>query len=873
MLLGELTTSLTGTLKILKIFIYAYGGNFMQIIKRNGEKKEYEPEKIAMAIQSAFESVENSPHNNLNIIIPPLVKEIEADIKELSKNGNLVQVETIQDLVEKTLIEHNYYAEVKNFILYRVSRTKRRDARQTITRFFPSVNIQPVLTGIQNEFTSEEYHLNLLAHKFLSFRKENMSEADSLSMLIKASVELTAQDAPRWEFIASRLLYFQFGLKLKTELEKRRINSFYEKIKYLENEGLYGTYICENYSRAEIEEASSFLAEERNNLFTYSGLDLVLRRYVIHTHNNITLETPQEMFLGIALHLAMKEKENRMEWVKRFYDMLSTLKVTMATPTLSNARKPYHQLSSCFIDTVPDSLDGIYRSIDNFAKVSKFGGGMGLYFGKVRAVGSPIRGFMGAAGGIIRWIKLANDTAVAVDQLGVRQGSVAVYLDVWHKDIPEFLQLRTNNGDDRMKAHDIFPAVCYPDLFWKTVRDNINAPWYLMCPHEILKIKGYALEDYFGEEWEQRYKDCISDGRISKREIPIKELIRLILKSAVETGTPFAFNRDHANKMNPNPHKGIIYCSNLCTEISQNMSEIKSINTEIKTEEGETVVVTTTKPGDFVVCNLASLVLGNINVKDKFEIEQTVLAAVRALDNVIDLNFYPVPYAQITNAAYRSIGLGVSGYHHMLAKNGIAWESDEHLNLSGEVFEEINYAAIKASAQIAKEKGSYKYFEGSDWQTGAYFEKRNYNEERWQNLKEKIKESGIRNAYLLAVAPTSSTSIIAGTTAGVDPIMNKYFLEEKKGSLMPRVAPSLNFETYWLYKNAHSIDQSWSIKAAGVRQRHIDQAQSVNLYITNDFTFSKVLNLYIQAWENGVKSIYYVRSKSLEVEECTSCSS
>ncbi|WP_024465278.1 ribonucleoside-diphosphate reductase subunit alpha [Treponema pedis] len=845
----------------------------MQIIKRNGEKKEYEPEKIAMAIQSAFESVENSPHNNLNIIIPPLVKEIEADIKELSKNGNLVQVETIQDLVEKTLIEHNYYAEVKNFILYRVSRTKRRDARQTITRFFPSVNIQPVLTGIQNEFTSEEYNLNLLAHKFLSFRKENMSEADSLSMLIKASVELTAQDAPRWEFIASRLLYFQFGLKLKTELEKRRINSFYEKIKYLENEGLYGTYICENYSRAEIEEASSFLAEERNNLFTYSGLDLVLRRYVIHTHNNITLETPQEMFLGIALHLAMKEKENRMEWVKRFYDMLSTLKVTMATPTLSNARKPYHQLSSCFIDTVPDSLDGIYRSIDNFAKVSKFGGGMGLYFGKVRAVGSPIRGFMGAAGGIIRWIKLANDTAVAVDQLGVRQGSVAVYLDVWHKDIPEFLQLRTNNGDDRMKAHDIFPAVCYPDLFWKTVRDNINAPWYLMCPHEILKIKGYALEDYFGEEWEQRYKDCISDGRISKREIPIKELIRLILKSAVETGTPFAFNRDHANKMNPNPHKGIIYCSNLCTEISQNMSEIKSVNTEIKTEEGETVVVTTTKPGDFVVCNLASLVLGNINVKDKFEIEQTVLAAVRALDNVIDLNFYPVPYAQITNAAYRSIGLGVSGYHHMLAKNGIAWESDEHLNLSGEVFEEINYAAIKASAQIAKEKGSYKYFEGSDWQTGAYFEKRNYNEERWQNLKEKIKESGIRNAYLLAVAPTSSTSIIAGTTAGVDPIMNKYFLEEKKGSLMPRVAPSLNFETYWLYKNAHSIDQSWSIKAAGVRQRHIDQAQSVNLYITNDFTFSKVLNLYIQAWENGVKSIYYVRSKSLEVEECTSCSS
>ena len=845
----------------------------MQIIKRNGEKKDYEAEKIAMAIRAAFKSVANSQYTDLHSVIPPLVKEIEEDIKELNSNGSFVHVETIQDLVEKTLIEHNYYSEVKNFILYRVERTKRRDSRQTISRFFSSINIQNVLTEIQNDFTTEEYNLKLLSHKFFSFHKDNMNEAESLTMLIKAAVELTAQDAPDWEFIAARLLMLQFNLKLKLESEKRNLNSLYEKIKYLENEGLYGSYICENYSRSEIEKASLFLDDERNKLFTYSGLDLLLKRYVIRTHGNIVLESPQEMFLGISLHLAMNEKQNRLEWVKRFYDMLSTLKVTMATPTLSNARKPYHQLSSCFIDTVPDSLDGIYRSIDNFAKVSKFGGGMGLYFGKVRAVGSPIRGFAGAAGGIIRWIKLANDTAVAVDQLGVRQGSVAVYLDVWHKDIPEFLQLRTNNGDDRMKAHDVFPAVCYPDLFWKTVRDDINSSWYLMCPHEILKTKGYALEDYYGEEWEKKYKDCIADSRITKREIPIKELVRLILKSAVETGTPFAFNRDHANKTNPNPHKGVIYCSNLCTEISQNMSGIETISSEIITTNGDTIVVTTAKPGDFVVCNLASLVLGNIDVNNSNEINEIVSSAVRALDNVIDLNFYPVPYAKITNANYRSIGLGTSGYHHMLVKNGIAWESEEHLQLADKVFEEINYAAIKASAQIAKEKGSYPYFEGSDWQTGKYFEKRSYTDTRWIELSEQIKTTGIRNAYLLAIAPTSSTSIIAGTTAGVDPIMNKYFLEEKKGSLMPRVAPSLSSETYWLYKNAHNIDQLWSIKAAGIRQKHIDQAQSVNLYITNEFTFSKVLNLYVQAWENGLKSIYYVRSRSLEIEECESCSS
>ena len=332
-----------------------------------------------------------------------------------------------------------------------------------------------------------------------------------------------------------------------------------------------------------------FLCPERDELFTYSGLDLLLKRYVIQSRSRVPLETPQEMFLGIALHLAMNEGSDRMGWVKRFYDMLSRMEVTMATPTMSNARKPYHQLSSCFVDTVPDSLDGIYRSLDNFAKVSKFGGGMGMYFGKVRAAGSTIRGFQGAAGGVIRWIRLVNDTAVAVDQLGMRQGgAVAVYLDAWHRDLPEFLQLRTNNGDDRMKAHDVFPAVCYPDLFWRLAEENIDAPWHLMCPHEILTVKGYALEDYWGTEWEKRYLDCVNDPRIEKRSVTVKDIVRLVLRSAVETGTPFAFNRDSVNRMNPNGHTGMIYCSNLCTEIAQNMAPIEHISTEVHTENGDT---------------------------------------------------------------------------------------------------------------------------------------------------------------------------------------------------------------------------------------------------------------------------------------------
>ena len=723
------------------------------------------------------------------------------------------------------------------------------------------------------KFPEAEYNVCKLEQGYERLKRENMTEEDILQALTKAAVELTQETEPKWEYIGARFLYMKFEKRLKTELAKRGIESFYEKIQYLTKEGLYGSYILENYSEEEILEAESYMKPERNNLFNYSGLDLLLNRYVIQTHDHIKLETPQEMYMGIALHLAMKEMKDKMKWVKKFYDMLSKQEVTMATPTLSNARKPYHQLSSCFIDVVPDSLEGIYRSIDNFAKVSKFGGGMGMYFGKVRATGSTIRGFEGAAGGVIRWIRLVNDTAVAVDQLGVRQGAAAVYLDVWHRDLPEFLQLRTNNGDDRMKAHDIFPAVCYPDLFWKMAKEDLEQKWYLMCPHEIFMVKGWRLEDCYGEEWEEKYRQCIEDERIKKRSITIKEIVRMVLKSAAETGTPFTFNRDTVNRANPNGHKGMIYCSNLCTEIAQNMQETESISTEIKTKDGETVVVTTTKPGDFVVCNLASLSLGHLSVEDKKYMKDIVGTAVRALDNVIDLNFYPVPYAQITNQKYRGIGLGVSGYHHLLAKKNILWESEEHLKFADELFEMINYFTVLASADLAEEKGTYQFFEGSDWHTGAYFEKRNYVSKEWKELEYKVRNTGMRNGYLLAAAPTSSTSILAGTTAGLDPVMKKFFMEEKKGSMLPRVAPDLSLDTYYYYRNAHNIDQSFSVKACGVRQRHIDQAQSLNLYITNNYTLRQLFHLYVEAWEAGVKTIYYVRSKSLEVEECESCAS
>ena len=506
--------------------------------------------------------------------------------------------------------------------------------------------------GLEGE--NEIYTSKKLIESCENIIRPSMSNDEIRKSVIQISLELTTDSEPKWQYVASKLyidkLYDDIRKNRELEEDSNVYNDFYSFINNMTEKKLYGEYILNSYSKDDIYELEKFIKPERDLIFTYSGIDLLAKRYLIQDFSRAVLEAPQQMFMGIAMHLAIPEKkEERLYWVKRFYDVLSSLKATMATPTMSNARKPFYQLSSCFIDTVDDSLKGIYKSLDNFAEVSKFGGGMGIYLGKVRAMGSTIRGFKGAAGGVIPWIKLFNDTAIAVDQLGVRNGSVAIWLDAWHKDLPEFLQLRTNNGDDRKKAHDIFPGLCYPNLFWKLAESNIDADWYMMCPHEIRTVKGYNLEDFYGEEWEEKYYECVNDERIEKRVMSVKDIVRLIIKSAAETGTPFAFYRDTANKMNPNKHKGMIYSSNLCTEIMQNTSAMDIQRTEIIDEDGDKIIVEKTKAGDFVVCNLSSVVLGNIDVNSDKEIEYVVETQIRAMDNVIDLNYYAVPFAEVTN--------------------------------------------------------------------------------------------------------------------------------------------------------------------------------------------------------------------------------
>lgn len=716
--------------------------------------------------------------------------------------------------------------------------------------------------------------------------RDGMTTKEIQKLLIQSAIEKVIQTTEdqfgntvkstniNWQYVAARLylaeLYKEAAIQRK--YSTYGYGDFLTMVQELVADGKYGAYLLSEYTLEEVTELGNYLNPDRDLLFNYEGIKLLSERYLVRSKDNQVTELPQERFMVIAMHLAIPEKDKKVEFAKKFYDILSELKMTVATPTLANAGTAFYQLSSCFISTVGDNLWSIYDVNQKFSSVSKNGGALGIYLGKVRALNSSIRENKNASGGVIPWIRIYNDTAVAVDQLGRRKGGATVTLDVWHKDLYDFLELRTNNGDDRRKAHDIFPALTVPNLFMERLKRRED--WCLFDPNEVRNLMGYSLEDFYDDieddAFTRRYLECENHPLLSRITVPALEIMKRIMKSAVETGTPFIFFRDTVNRANPNKHAGMIYASNLCHEIAQNMSE--SVRTEefITNEDGTSQVWTKVTPGDMVTCNLNSINLGRVT---KEELKDTIPLQIRMLDNVITLNMAPVPDAKVTSDKYRAIGLGTSGYHHYLAKNKISWESEEHLAEADALYEEIAYQAIKASMELAKEKGSYPAFEGSEWQTGEYFDRRGYESERWIALKEEIQKSGLRNGYMIAIAPTGSTSNIAGTTAGIDPIFKKFFIEEKRGSFTPKAVPDLSPETFWYYKEAHQIDQQYSIKACGIRQRHIDQAQSFNLYITPEMKAVDILNLYIQAYEQGVKTIYYIRNQSLEMDECTSCSS
>ncbi|MFJ7972787.1 ribonucleoside-diphosphate reductase subunit alpha [Psychrobacillus sp. NPDC096389] len=732
---------------------------------------------------------------------------------------------------------------------------------------------QELLHQLINEFGETNIAPLVKVHeKWIAKHPEGTTSAWAKSMSLEALSFLDEQE-PYWTFVAARIHLadvYEKVAQIRGTSADRVYSKFASNVQLLVSKGLYDKRITEAYSPEELQQLAEIIVPNRDNLFTYIGLKTLLDRYVAKDFDNSIVELPQERWMMIAMTLMKDEQESRLAKIQESYWAMSNLYMTVATPTLSNAGKPHGQLSSCFIDTVDDSLQGIYDSNTDVATLSKFGGGIGVYMGKVRSRGSSIRGFVGASSGVLPWIKQLNNTAVSVDQLGQRQGAVAVYLDVWHKDIFTFLDLRLNNGDDRLRAHDIFTGVCLPDLFMEKV--DAREEWHLFDPHEVRQLKGYSLEDFYDEKrgegsFRQKYEECVNDSRLSRETVPAIDLMKRIMRSQLETGVPFMFYRDEVNRSNPNKHAGMVYSSNLCTEIFQNQSATTFESIQLEDD----IIVTRRKSGDFVVCNLSSINLGRAVPANV--LERLINIQVRMLDNVIDLNMIPVPQAERTNARYRGIGLGTFGWHHLLALNSIRWESDEAVEFADKLYERIAFLTIQASGELAKEKGAYPLFEGSDWQTGTYFEKRAYESEEWNELREDIATNGIRNGYLMAVAPNSSTSILAGSTASIDPIFQKFYSEEKKDYKIPVTVPDLNSETTWFYKSAYFIDQHWTLKQNAARQRHIDQGVSLNLYVQNTIKAKELLDLHLDAWKSGLKTTYYVRSTSVELVDCDSCSS
>ncbi|EAG3228144.1 ribonucleoside-diphosphate reductase subunit alpha [Listeria monocytogenes] len=708
-------------------------------------------------------------------------------------------------------------------------------------------------------------------------KKEDYAADELVDYLIREAEARTDIHIPEWEHFAARLYLnklYKKASKNRFYNDDDKYGSYVGLQESLGERGIYSGNILKNYSKEDLIAAGKLIDPEKDKLFTYNGLYLLATRYLATDSERNVYELPQERWLTIALYLMQNEpKEKRMKLVEEAYWALSNLYMTVATPTLANAGKFGGQLSSCFIDTVDDSLQGIYDSNTDVARVSKHGGGVGAYLGYVRSTGAAIRGVKGASGGVIPWIKQLNNTAVSVDQLGQRKGAIAVYLDVFHKDIESFLDLRLNNGDQRLRAHDVFTAVCIPDIFMEAVERR--GEWYLFDPHEVKAKKGWYLQDFYDESkgegtFREKYEELVADETISKKIVKAIDIMKRIMMSQLETGNPFMFYRDEVNRMNPNKHEGMVYSSNLCTEIMQNMSPTKMIQEIISGDQ----IVITKQAGDFVVCNLSSVNLGRAVVAEEGTLERLIEVEVRMLDNVIDLNELPVPQATITNQKYRSIGLGTFGWHHLLALKNIAWDSEEAEKYADELYEQINYLAIRASNKLAQEKGAYKVFKGSDWNTGEYFARRNYNSPEWQELAKEVAEKGLRNAYLVAVAPNMSTAQIAGSTASIDPIYSAFYYEEKKDYRRPVIAPDLNLSTYPYYeKGAYKVDQFASVRQNGRRQRHVDQSLSFNFYVPSGIKASKLLELHMTAWNEGLKTTYYVRSNDIDVEECEWCSS
>ena len=613
-------------------------------------------------------------------------------------------------------------------------------------------------------------------------------------------------------------------------------------------------------------------------VYDYAGANLLIKRYLCEFDDHI-VELPQEMFLSIALLIEQNEdKAVRMAQVKDTYLKLADRKISLGTPLLMNLRRPNGNLSSCFITIMDDNHDSIFYVIDQISAISKFGGGVGVNISRVRAKGARIKGIKNASGGVIPWIRIINDTAIAVNQQGKRKGAVTVSLDMWHLDIENFLELRTENGDQRMKAYDIFPQVVIPDLFMKKVENNEK--WLLVDPQEVRTKYHQEIADLWGEEFEKLYNQLYFDAEFGNLEmfkfVPAKELLKRLMKSQVETGMPYIAFKDTLNRYNPNKHDGIIVGTNLCTESHSNVRPAKF--GEKRIENGK--IISETYNGLVHVCNLVSINLANINSDE--ELESICQTSVRILDNAIDFTQVPIMEGSLHNQRYRTIGIGAMGLADYLAKNNIPY-----INSADVVDEKKKKMAIyniKASINIAKIKGTFGAYQGSDWQKGiilgktqVWFNANSKYKKDWNEIYENLQKYGIRNSQISAIAPNASSSLIQGCTASVLPIYSKFFVETHGKGSIPNCPPFIK-DKFWFYQENRNIDQRKIIEIMSRINKWIDTGISIELMynLNRDIRAKDIYETIMSAWKKDIKTLYYTRTiqkdgSSAAKEECVSC--
>ena len=872
----------------------------LRVIKRNGSVVDFDRSKIEVAITKAFLAVHTSAaaaSSSVQQKVVQLSQNVYDTFSSRMPSGGTIHIEEIQDQVELALMRSEELKVARAYVLYRAERTKLRQEESIISqeepKLSPSERTETIakeacegLSGTNAETILKEANKNLY---------EGASENEIKEALILSSRSLVEIE-PNYTFATSRILLDNLRtealsfLDISQNATQKEMGKLYPKsLEAFIKKAIELELVNPELGKMNLKKLGKSLKPERDLQFSYLGLQTLYDRYFIHK-NEIRFELPQIFFMRVAMGLAIEEKD-REEKAIEFYDLLSSFDYMSSTPTLFNSGTIHSQLSSCYLTTVPDDLKGIYDALGDNAMLSKWAGGLGNDWTPVRGMGAHIKGTNGKSQGVVPFLKVVNDTAVAVNQGGKRKGAVCSYLETWHLDVEEFVELRKNTGDDRRRTHDMNTANWIPDLFMQRVMNGEK--WTLFTPNETPD-----LHDLTGAAFKKRYEEYekeAKEGRINvSKEVEAEELWRKIISMLFETGHPWITFKDACNLRSPQQHTGVIHSSNLCTEITLN-----------------------TSPDEIAVCNLGSINLpnhldekGDLNEK---KLEKTINTAIRMLDNVIDINYYAVPQAENSNLKHRPIGLGIMGFQDALYIKELPYSSEEAISFADESMEMVSYYAIKASSNLAVERESYSSYEGSLWSKGILpldsieILKKDRGEEfievdtssrlDWEELRKIVKTQGMRNSNVMAIAPTATIANITGLTQSIEPTYSNLFVKSNLSGeftiINMHLVDALKKVDMWdevmvydlknlngsleeisrvpdqlkkIFATSFEVEPKWLIEAASRRQKWIDQSQSLNLYVSEP-NGKKLDVMYKMAWLRGLKTTYYLRSRSATTSE------